>query len=226
MAQSKPMGMDKQKYKEAQELRAEEDFKYNTLQKLQNLQFAINDLNEQLLTVDAKHGSSVKDCEIEIHQVMDSCMASLKEFRQSVDSCERLCQDSKSWIKTLNTAIEDCPTKEEHQSSLSELSEEIKKLRSEKESMRKEFNGLIERLKLDFDSRLKACKEEILSRPSEIPDLRKLIDQKIELVELNGQNAVLRSANNEKQIMLVERKIENLYQLIKRIDINKQEAAL
>ena len=222
-AQSKPIGMDKQKYKEWQEIKAEEDFKSSVVQKLQNLQFAINDLNENLLNVDAKYGSAIKDCEIEIHHVMDSCMTSLKEFKQSVDGCERLCNESKNWIRTLNTTIEDCPTRSDFNEKISHLHDYIKCLHNEKDSMRKEFNGLIDRLKLDLDAKLKAQKEEILAIPSEIPNLRKVMDQKIELVELNGQNAVLRSSNNEKQIMLTERKIENIYQLLKKHEISKQE---
>lgn len=106
------------------------------------------------------------------------------------------------------------------------LCERMDRLEKDRGVIRKEVNEQIERRYADFQTKLEANKQEIISRPSEIPDLRRLIDQKIELIELNGQNAVLRSANNEKQIMLVERKIENIYQLIKRIDINKQEAAL
>jgi hypothetical protein len=224
MAQSKPIGMDKQKYKEWQEIKAEDDFKSSVVQKLQNLHFAINDLNENLLKTDAKNGSAVKDCEIEIHHVMDSCISSLKEFRELVTGCERLCNESKNWMRTLNIAIEDCPTRSDFNDKISHLHDSITRLHNEKDSMRKEFNGLIDRLKLDFDSKLKKQKEEILAIPSEVPNIRKIMDTKLELVELNGQNAALRSSNNERQIMLVERKIENLYQLIKKLDISNQES--
>ena len=91
------------------------------------------------------------------------------------------------------------------------------------EKMHREYNGLIDRFKLDVTNQIKSLREELISRPTGLPELQKLLESKIELVELNGQNAVLRSSNNEKQILLIERKIENIYQLIKRLDLNKQE---
>jgi len=82
----------------------------------------------------------------------------------------------------------------------------------------------LNRFTQEVDNNLKVNKEEILSIPSELPHLKKMLDQRIELVELNGQNAVLRSSNNERQILLVERKIENIYQLVKKLDITNQES--
>lgn len=221
---SKPMGIQKREYHEAQQLKAEVDFKYQTNQRIQNLQFAMDSLSKSLEESIADQGSLEVSCNTQISEVMNATMSSLKEFRQELGNIFTELENNKLWMKQVRAEIEDCVRISAFNEKIAHLHECIKILRMEKDSMRKEFNSLMDRLKLDFESKIKAQKEEILAIPSEIPDLRKLMDQKIELVELNGQNAVLRSSNNERQIMFVERKIENIYQLLKQLDINKQES--
>lgn len=222
MATSKPMGMQKRDYQQVQQLKAEETFKFDTNQRLQNLQFAMDKLSGALSEAVANQGSDKKDCDIEIENVMQSCMSSLKEFRGELNQMFNDINNVKSWVKQTRSEVEDCVETSNFNEKISHLHDCIKKLHTEKDSMRKEFNGLLDRQKCDFEAKLKALKEEILAIPSEVPNLRKVVDQKIELVELNGQNAVLRSSNNENKIMLVERKIENIYQLIKKIEITMQ----
>lgn len=226
MARSKPMGIDKEKYKAVQEIKSEEDFKSITFQKLQGLQFAVEELNNSILQVEASQGSNFKLCEIEIHHVMDLCVNSLKEFRSAIDACEKTANYSMSLVKALNVACDDYVKTERLDHEIYLLKEEIKVLRNEKASMRKDFDAALHRMYADFEGRLAATKQEILSQPSEIPNIKNLLEQKLQLVDLNGQNAVLRSANNENQIMLVERKIENIYQLIKKMDMKQQESTL
>ncbi len=218
------MGIDKEKYKEAQSKIAEQDFKYNTCQEIQNLKFAIDEINDELTKLTADSSSNEKENEIQIDKVMQTCVTSLKEFRSTFDGLERKVSDCASWSKTLNNSIEDCPTRQEFEKKLSNLLELLRLSKLEKESMYKDFKSLIERMQADFEARLKATKEEIFNLPSELPEFKKLVNQKIEFVDLNGQNAVLRSSNNERQIQLVERKIEHIYQLIKKNDLTRQES--
>lgn len=224
MGLSKPMGIPNKEYYEAQQIKAEEDFKYHTNQRIQNLQFAIDMINKSLALFVAAQDSDKNCVDTQIAKVMETTMSSLKEFRQELGDMATQMTNTNNWIRQIRSEIEGCVKTSQFNEKISHLHDCINRLNSEKDAMRKEFNGLIDRLKLDFENRLKAQKEEILAIPSEIPDLKKLMDQKLELVELNGQNGVLRSSNNERQIMLLERKIENIYQLFKQLDINKQES--
>lgn len=224
MAQSKTTGMDKERYKELQAMKDQEDFRYQTTQGLQNLRFDMERQQERLAKLMAERGSDKKDMDIQLQHIMEACMSSLKEFRQDLGDINTQLTNTNNWIKQVRSELEECVETSNFNEKISHLHDCIKRLHTEKDSMRKEFNGLIDRLKLDFENRLKAQKEEILAIPSEVPNLRKVMDQKIELVELNGQNAVLRSSNNEKQIMLVERKIDNIYQLIKKLEIANEES--
>lgn len=223
MATLKPEGMQIKEYKEAQARKAEDDFKFQTNQRIQNLQFAIEMINKSLSQTIANEGSLESQCKAEVNELMNVQMTLSKEFRQTlIDMQTDVTFLERAIMKmqhSLNERIEISVFNE----TISDLNEEIESLQRDRDSMRKEFNGMIQRLKIDFDAKLKAQKEEILAIPSEIPNLRKVMDQKIELVELNGQNAVLRSSNNEKQIMLVERKIDNLYQLLKEVQMRGKE---
>lgn len=221
--QSKPKGISQEEYKKAQESLHNEKFHFDTNQRFQNLQFQMNDLKKNIQDILSTQGSDKRSIDTQLEQIMEATMNSLKEFRQTIG-------DSKTQIEKMDETahvnymlMSQFLIREDWEDSLSHLYGCIERIQGEKDAMRKEFNGLIERLKLDFDQRLQAVKDEILSRPSEVAPLKHLMDQKLELVELNGQNAVLRSSNNERQIALVERKIDNLYQLIKALDITKQE---
>ncbi len=223
-AESKPVGIQKEKYMEAQRLKAEEDFKYSTSQELQTLRVKMAGLQEDITRLEGEKGSDKKAMEIQLDQVMEACMSSLKEFRQELGDRDTNITHANNLIKKLSSAVEESVHTSTFNEKFSRLEEVISKLHRERESMKQDSKAAIERLRVELDSKLKTQKEEILAIPSEVPHLKKLMDQKLELVELNGQNAVLRSSNNERQIMLVERKIENIYQLVKQLDISKQEA--
>ncbi len=215
--------MDKKCYQELQDIKNEEVFKYMTNQKIQNLDSDLQHLQECVDKLIASGCSDKKGTDIQLQNMTEVCMSTLKEFKQTLGNMSTDLINNKNWMKQVRSEVEECVSIYNFNEKISHLHDCVKLSHAENESMRKEFKDLIERLKADFDSKLKAMKEEIISRPSEIPDLRKMIDQKIELVELNGQNSLLRSSNNEKQILLVERKIENIYQLIKKFELAKQE---
>ena len=224
MVQYKPMGISKKDYQEIQDVKAEDNFKFETNQKIQNLQFSLDKLNDSLNHSFARQGALEVSCSCQINEVMTATMTSLKEFRQSLGDFQTKFDTQERWFKQIKDLIDSKTDHSFFQDKINDIFSNIRYLQKDIDSIRKEFNGLVERLKVEFNEKIKSQKEEILAIPSELPNLRKLVDQKIELVELNGQNAVLRSSNNEKQILLVERKIENLYQLVKKLEIANQES--
>lgn len=219
----KPKGISQEEYKRNQESLHNEKFQFDANQRMQNLQFQVNDLKKNIEDILAAQGVDKRCVDTQLEQIMEATMNSLKEFRQNIGDFKTGMEFMGRGITAQNSMIDACVEKSLFNEKLSHLHECIKRLHGEKDAMRKEFNGLIERLKIDFDQRLQAMKAEILAIPSEVPALKHLMDQKLELVELNGQNAVLRSSNNERQILLVERKIDNLYQLVKALDIGRKE---
>lgn len=214
---------DKMEYDEAQKIKAEDDFKYNTNQRIQNMQFAIDMINKSLSSSIASIGSLDREVKTQIQEVLNLTISSLKEFRQTLGDMQKELQSTNKIITNMRSLLENYVEYSTYKKEIDHIKESLKQNESDKNSMRKEYNGLIERTKIEFTTTSKALKEDILSIPSEIPALRNLMEQKIELVELNGQNAVLRSSNNEKQLLLFERKIDNLYQLLKRLEMANEE---
>ncbi len=224
MASSKPQGIEKKHYQEKQSVKEDEEFKFNTNQGLQNLRFDIEKLQDGLNKLIDQQGSFRVQISGQLESDLTMKESKLSSFRQELgDACTEVKRLNKN-MSDLDAQVKERVTMEYFTYHLEDLCSCIEQLNLEISKARIEGNGLIERLKLDFSSQLKQLKEEILAIPSEIPDLRKLLDEKIELVELNSQNVVLRSANNERNILLVERKIENIYQLLKKIDLNRQES--
>ena len=221
----KPIGIKKKEYEEMQKIKAEDDFKSSTNAQIQNLVFAIDKINKSLNKSIGDHGS----LKVEVKSMFDTmktCLElSLKEFRQSIGDLETNINARNKSLDQLSIKSEYFINKADLKNEIDDLEKLIAKFNQNNETLRIEFNGMIQRQNIEFDNKLKALKEEILSTPSEIPNIKKTFDQKIEFVELNGQNALLRSSNNEKQIMLIERKIENIYQLIKKLEIVNQESS-
>ncbi len=222
--QSKPMGLQKKEYEDLQQKKADEDFKYNTNQRIQNLQFAIEMINKSLAGMVALHGSDKNCVDTQISQVMEATMSSLKEFRQELGDMASEMDSMKSVMIELKKTVQDLVPISMLNEKISRLEETIQQVRREKEALRKDFKDQLQHQFSHFCDLLKSLKTEILNAPSEIPAMKKLFDQKLEIVELNGQNAVLRSSNNERQLQLIEKKIENIYQLLKRIEITHQES--
>lgn len=219
MGLSKPMGIDKKEYIDSQKLKSEDDFRFTTNQRIQNLQFAIDMINDSLSKSIAEQGSLSTLCKTQINEILNTTITSLNQFKQSLGDIYTEFSKSERYMNHLNHQLNQMVDVSTFNEKISQLNDQIKSLHIVNDSMKRDFKDMIDQLKSEFQTKLKSLKEEIISIPSELPKLQKEVDQKIELVELNGQNAVLRSSNNEKQIMLVERKIENIYQLIKKLEL-------
>lgn len=216
-------GLSKEEYQRRQEQCESEKFTVQTNKRLQDIELSLREHEKQLNIHKAFYGGIRSDVESKINEIMNATMTSLKEFRQIIGDCETHMKDQDSEILKLNQAQQNLVSDEDLKTSLRLIDSAINDLRKSQNALHSEFNGLIERLKIDLSNQVKALREELIARPTGIPELQRLLESKIELVELNGQNAVLRSSNNEKQLLLVDRKIDNIYQLIKKLELSKQE---
>lgn len=106
---------------------------------------------------------------------------------------------------------------------LSKLLPAIKRMQNEIQSLRHEIDDVIARVREEFGRKLEEFKKSVIDKPSEIPVLKDEILKKLELVALDGTNSLIRSTNNEKQINLIEKKIENLYLMMKNIDLSSRQ---
>lgn len=215
-------GMKKEDYKAAQEKINEDNFNNNANYRINDLVYSLNSALERINSLEAKQGELKMDNHLEITKVMNDCTDSLKGFKSIIDDLQ---------IK-MNSLINNMACMEGDLRGFA-LSQDVSKLIADLElkinSLSAGYNNSLNDLRNEMGRHNSCCqalhqkfKDDILSIPSEIPELKILFDKKLELVELNGQNSVLRSTNNERHINLLEKKIENLYQLLKKFDLDNQ----
>lgn len=73
----------------------------------------------------------------------------------------------------------------------------------------------------EVDVKLKEIKNSVASAPAALANLKDEMIKKMEGVTLDGTNAVLRSNNTANQIVLLEKKIENILLRLKAVEIPK-----
>ena len=205
-----------------QDQKEESDFRFQTNQKLQNLQFSIDMINKTLNQCLAVQGTNKVELDIKMAKNLDSCMVMMKDFRSILDDFEMKITDHYS---TLSRSIDDVKplyiTRKDHDGEIASLKAVYTELKKEYHQFCQQVNLLVQRSTSDNAEKIKAFIQEIQSKPSPIADLKKQLEEKLEMVALNGTNSVLRSTNNEKQVALIEKKIEQIFLLIKQMELGK-----
>ena len=214
--------MSREEFLNKQDVSNRQKFVIETNQRLNKIENGVNDLNHHMDEVFISQNNLESACASEISEMQSCVTSSLKDFRQCLGDFDSRITKLETSIKQMHEGIFSLVTRDELNEETKERHKSCEMMHVYITQIHKEVHGLIERLKLQVTNQIKESKEEILSRPTGILELQKLIESKIEIVELNGQNSALRSSNNETQIMLLERKIENIYQLIKKIELSEK----
>lgn len=221
MVLPKPTGISKQQFDEKQAMKEEADFRYDVNQSLQSHRFAIDTLNAVVVENVELLKSLKSEYFSNFQQLFRNVKEDLEKFRQQIG-------DFRDEIKEMHLLHEsfqdDLATKATMQSVLTfdhDICQKLRAIDKDISNIREEMNTWSYTLRMQSEHNMAKLKQDILSQPSELPAFHKVVDQKLELCDLNGQNSLIRSANNERQLQLVERKIENIYQLIKEIKLSQ-----
>lgn len=205
-----------------QDQKNESDFRFQTNQKLQNLQFHIDMINKCIAGYVATQGSKHVEQDRKTDELETSCSSKFKEFRVVLDRFE---SEIKEHSDSMNESIDYVKrlyiTRHEYEGEIATLKAQIAALRKEHYQFCQQVSQDIQRNTSDITQKLQLFIQEIQSKPSPIPELKKQLEDKLEMVALNGTNSVLRSTNNEKQIALIEKKIEQVFLLIKQMELSK-----
>jgi len=221
-----PRGIPKEEFSRIQELKAEDDFKIDTAYQIGEIKICLSVLQESLSKAQGVISSNKAQIESQLSEILDGAMAAIKEVKKDLHAISNEIGLNRVRMSEIDYKLDSCAKEEDLRETIAGLHECIENFSFEREQIRADFQRYVNTLRSQYDTKLDDFKSEIMNIPSEIPEMTRLIDEKVQLVELNGQNSILRSANNEKQIMLLERKIENLSQVVKKIELTKQEEAL
>ncbi len=212
---------DEQKQFQAE--KNEADFKISVSQRFQKFEDAIKRLKNQLDSIHNLHQENQLENTHATHEMHDNCMTSLKDLRLITDDVYKQIKIlSDQYNSILNYVSSHYVTKMDHSKDYIDSIDCDVKMKQEMAAHRNEMKALYAKHKNEIETQLASFMQIMNSKPDPIPDVKALFDEKLELVSLNGQNSVLRSTNNEKHIHLIEKKIENIYQLIKQIQLEKQ----
>ncbi len=206
------------------QLRKEEmDFRYNTNITIQEMVKSIDALKEIVNEYIAKHGVHKVETKLEVDKISDSVKTAQKSNNEALDLQFQILQQSSAniCIKTADFG--------RLRERLQKLETEIPKMQKETIVMqeelkvfKEEITNLVRSMSSEYERKIEAFKKEILSRPSEIAGLKKDLEEQINIVSLNGTNSMIRSTNNEKQLYLIEKKIEMINLILKKQELDRQ----
>ena len=203
-----------------QEAKNEEDFKNHTNLSLNDQRNRLVGLKEDLDSLKAILSSDKVDTDIKFDRLRLEMLDLFKAFQKKLDDFDLvirkygiLIDESKAYAQSYLVK------KDEHHVEINLLKSLARQQQQTIEKFTEHVQQALDKVCYESVDNVKRLREEILSRPSEVKDIRKEFDEKLELVTLNGTNSVLRSTNCEKHLNLIEKKIENIYQLIKQLEL-------
>lgn len=198
----------------------ENDFKVEVVQRFQKLESFLQGMERDLDKLNALYQQHQVESIHTAHEISDNCMASLKEIRKVMGDIQhenKILSDE--YHSILNYISNHYVTKINHSRDYIDSIDSNVKMKQEISSHRNEILAILAKQNHDFEAKFADFLQKQALKPNPIPELEKSFHEKLDLVSLNGQNSVLRSSNNEKHIQLIEKKIENIYQLIKQQDL-------
>jgi hypothetical protein len=149
---------------------------------------------------------------LDIHNKIDAVIGKVRNI--AMDQSE---------LKDKHSAIDEAQSASSGQIQVvrSSLSDHVQSAEYSMKSLKSYVDTLCDRLKDQTVSYMDSVKIEMLGSPSSMESVRKEILNKLNLTSMDGTNAVMKVANNEQAIKLLEKKVENLAILLKRNEITK-----
>lgn len=222
ISMAKNMGMTKEEFLSRQALANEEKNIVNTNFRLQCLELSLQGVQDCLNEIKATVGCQESEFSSHKNEVLNSIKKSQKHISSSLGDYRTEINEFNNKIEILNQSLEKCVKKDQLESSFKDIYTQIADVKNYISQSINDIFNCIDREKSHFQDKIKMFKDEIESRPTGIEDLKNEIKNEMKLIDLNGQNSVIRSSNNEKNILLIERKIDNIYQLIKKLELTIQ----
>ncbi len=200
----------------------ENDFKTDVYQRFQKLEYFCKSLEADMDHLAALHQEHQVESIHNAEHISDRCTESLKEIRAVMAEIQKenkqLSDQNISIIKHVESNY--VPQTDYTKDYIADIDTHVK-LKTEIANNRNEMVALLAKQKNEFESKIAEILQKQTSKSDPIPELKQYFEEKLELVTLNGQNSLLRSTNNEKHLQLVDKKLENIYQLIKQLQLQE-----
>jgi len=184
----------------------------------------LNEYEARLLELE-KERSFNEGFRSDISSKMSYALNKLESIKYSFDSYEdsitKLNAQSLACCGSLNSICRDLTEFREidkcFKESYDNLAKEFQSLNS---SVSQYMNREFSRIQNEVDGKFTVNNQIMNAYPAALEALRDEIKHELELTSLNGQTAVLKSGNGEKQIQLLEKKVENINLLLKKYELS------
>lgn len=186
---------------------------------------SIRELNEKLDKQKSELTSKTSDLHQEIKniesktvnlKIHDECLEKkLCDFKYHSENLNKIYMDSvKStyiFIQNSISEMENCKSK------VFEFWNDIKKVKEDIEELKKYFNQCLGDMKHKVDCCLKSFKEEIYNKPSDMLEIKKHLEEKINTNKIDSDGIFKEMKVLKKENYINKKKIENIYTIIERL---------
>ena len=158
------------------------------------------------------HIKSQSDRFNEIHSSLSDIRREISKVRAEKDQLESVINSQKNGQKIHESKLGSL------ESSLSQQTSSLSsKIADVHQVVENKVQNVIQKMQQSVDS----AKTELLGSPSSLQGAKNELMQKMEAVELDAANALLRSKNSEQKCSVLDRKIDNIYLLLKKHELKE-----
>lgn len=175
---------------------------------------AMNDILERQESNKVSANIILEQFENQINDLRDTLLDSLEHHKRHTDHLLLDCRKDISKLGTFSLA------KDEFSQKFLPTASKVDAIEGDFSRFKFEMHQLLEAIEQKLDKKLSDAIKDISSRPSEFVQVKKSFDERLEVVAMDGSNAILRTTNCEKQLHLIEKKIEQIFLLIKKFDLD------
>ena len=190
------------------------------IQRLQALEIAMAAMNGNISELFGKYRTLEKSLNIMLeNHTKDIKDAFRKHINMVEKATDKMAENASKAISESNEATQKFVSKDEHVNAITSISNIVKNLNIEVQKFEETILSLTHQTAANFNQKLEDHKNAIAALPSEIPGVKKEIIDRISLIAIDGQNAIARTVNFERQVIMIEKRLEQLSLLIRNLEL-------
>lgn len=207
----------------AQELKNNQDFIYETNQKLQSLSEGIIALALQHEKIKGKSESDLKELHIAFENFRETILDSYKGMLQRLgESEQKVSEITKAFCKLETTLKASYITRDDFKSIVETLENKISAIEFDFKENHDYFNFCLDRIKGHFSNQIDSVKKDLTPVVPEIDPIKAQLDDRFKVFKVDFDGLVREISILKKSVAYDQKKFENIYTLIERLKEGKQ----
>lgn len=182
---------------------------------------SVNESKRLIAELIGKYGEidSLKALEGKFDLVVKSQKASCETLRIENESLKREVENCRQDISKMNKSIVDIRERLDQNDSIAR--EYCEKQKAQNKSDQDSFRSWVDVLKKEFSEEISSLRKDLVVSPALILENNEQLMLRIQSAELDGTNAMLKVNNMDTNYRIIEKKIESLLILLKKIELSQ-----